>query len=140
MSTSNFSLVHSKTKIEPIYQLAKQVLVIDSSPLSIKQIADEIIDLNHIYLGSVSRIEELEKVMEHQEPDCLLINCNLKGNLNGFQLAKIIKLDYDVPFYMLCDGNDCETQKWMSELNPDGFIYLKHFAKSISAQLDIVLR
>ncbi|MEQ8907707.1 MAG: hypothetical protein RIC95_00815 [Vicingaceae bacterium] len=137
--TLHNSLLRKKTNYEPIYHLAKQVLLVDSKPMSSRTVADAVIDLNHIYMGCLSNIYEIEQSIEANEPDLLFINAKLEGKLDGFQVAKIIKLEYDIPFYFLCNDNDCEAKKWMSELNPDGFIYLNHFTEPIKKQIERVL-
>jgi CheY-like chemotaxis protein len=135
------SFIGSKTNLgmQQVYQLAKQVLVVDSSPLSLKLVADEIIDLNHIYLGSASSLEGVEEAIALHQPDLLLINCHLKGNIDGLQIAKMVKHDHEIPFYMMCASNDCESKKWSSELNPDGYIYFSKCPNALRQQIKVAL-
>ncbi|GEM_PF-2171484 len=139
MILKSFISNQSKADLHQVYQLAKQVLVVDTSPLSIKLIADGVKQLNHIYVGSASTVSEVEEGIERYHADILFINCHLKGNVDGLQLAKVIKHDHDIPFYMMCAENDCESKKWSAELNPDGFIYLSQSPNHFKDQLRTAL-
>lgn len=137
MTLTNF--FPTRKPIHQVYQLAKQVLIVDTSPTCVKRIADEIIELNHLYIGAAATTNQVEKAIASYQPDVLLINCDLSGQFSGYQIAKAIKSDYDIPFYMMCDAHDCETQKWVKEINPDGFIFLTHSSKPLKLQLEEIL-
>ena len=60
MTLTNF--FQTKGPIHQVYHLAKQVLIIDTSPTCVKRLADEIIDLNKLNCRVITEA----KIRQHE--------------------------------------------------------------------------
>jgi DNA-binding NarL/FixJ family response regulator len=67
-----------------------------------------------------------EKAISKKSPDIIIINTDLKGELNGYETAKYLKLDYDIPFIIVQEEDSYENAKWSAELNPDASLFLNN--------------
>lgn len=75
-------------------------------------------------VGVGDSIKEIEDFIEANEPDALIINIDKNyEDLSGFQITKLLKMEFDLPFIVLQNSKTQELDKWVSELNPDGLIY-----------------
>lgn len=117
----------------------KKVLLVDSNPFISKQLGRVITQLHHLSMGCVSSIESIEECIDIKTPDLIIINIESKGNLDGYQIAKILKLDYEIPFYILYREENLEQKKWADELNPDGFIMYSQNNSILRNQLQLLL-
>ncbi len=119
--------------------LLKKVLVVDSNPFVARQMEQLISQLQHIPMGCVSTIEAVEECISINKPDLILINIETRGNLDGYQIAKILKLDYEIPFCILYDEKITSLKKWAEELNPDSFLSYSNDRSILIQQLETIL-
>lgn len=91
-------------------------------------------DLNLVGIGS--EIQQIESFIDQNEPDALIINLEDEyGDFSGYQMTKLLKLEYDLPFIVLQKTKSIDKDKWIAELNPDGFIY---FDQSLSEMSKVI--
>lgn len=130
----------SPSKLETLsFPNFKKILLVDSNPFIAKQIGKLITQLNHLSMGCASSIESIEECIDIKLPDLIIINIEAKGRLDGYQIAKILKLDYEIPFYILYREENLEQKKWAEELNPDGFIFYSANNAVLQNQLQLLL-
>ena len=65
--------------------------------------------------------EALELVVEKQ-PDLILMDINLSGDIDGIDVAKRIKKDFNIPVIFVTSHSDGDTLQRAKEIQPDGFI------------------
>ena len=123
----------------PSTAVSKKVLIVDSNRIIAKQLGEIINSINHHSLGCVCNFDDLEKRIRLKEPDLIIINIATKGRLDGYQIAKLLKLDYEIPYCILCDDTNIRLKKWAEELNPDGIIDYSNNYIPMVAQLQKVL-
>ncbi len=66
-----------------------------------------------------------EKVLElinDSKPDLILMDVELKGDLNGLETAKILREKYDIHIVFLTAFEDETTLNRIGELSPDGYL------------------
>lgn len=117
----------------------KKVLVIDSNIYVAQQVGMIITKLNHLSLGSSSNIEQIELKITQNKPDYIIINMATSGALDGYQIAKILKLDYEIPYALIIKDNVSEERKWAEELNPDGMIIYSTNEDQLRNQIEVIL-
>ncbi len=120
--------------------MVKKILIVDSNPFLAKEVEKAVLEIDHISLGIVSNIHELEKRIRHNPPDMMIINIETKGDLNGYQIAKVMKIDCEeIPFCILYPANSSDQKAWAEELNPDGFVSYQGNINCIKDQLNKIL-
>lgn len=134
---SNKSAKFSEISRQP---MAKKILIVDSNPFLAKEVEKAILSIEHISLGIVSNIFELEKRIRHNPPDMMIINIETKGEMNGYQIAKVMKIDCEeIPFFILYPENSADQKSWAEELNPDGFLAYEGNIPNLTEQLNKLL-
>ncbi|MEX2641167.1 MAG: response regulator [Balneolales bacterium] len=72
--------------------------------------------------GSVVSGEEAIKAMKELKPDFLLVDINLKGNLDGIETMELIKTVSGVPFIYLTANSDLTTKSRALKTEPHGYL------------------
>jgi len=117
-----FSFSKSLNTHPVTYEFAKKVLIVDSDSYKSDQLEKIIQKQNQVCLGAVNNIDDLERKIQQLEPDVILINLETKGQLDGYQITKILKLDHDIPYSVYFDQLNPNLNKWAEELNPEHVI------------------
>jgi two-component system, response regulator PdtaR len=65
--------------------------------------------------------EEAVEIAALEKPDVVLMDINLKGELNGIQAAEQIVVKYNVPIIFMTGYSDEELRKQAEKLNPLGY-------------------
>lgn len=63
----------------------------------------------------------LDSIVNHQ-PDLVLMDINLRGEMDGIETAKRIRKDFNVPVIFVTSHSDGDTLHRAKEIQPDGFI------------------
>ncbi len=114
----------------------KKILLIDSDQSVSDRLHSIIKSSKHKSMGSVVDFIKAEKIIEQDPPDLILINVELDGQFSGYQTAKILKLDSDIPFYLVCKSKDLAAINLVDELHPNGLIVLSNSDYDIKKQLN----
>ena len=72
-------------------------------------------------------------------PDCILMDINLRGNLDGIETAKIILSQSKVPIIFITGYPDEKIKNEAKKLNPLGFITKPLEISNIKALIDSIL-
>jgi AmiR/NasT family two-component response regulator len=83
-----------------------------------------------------------EKLIEKHntcEPDLILTDIMLKGEINGIEAAKIIKRKRDVPILFLAGFSDPQFYKDASLISPNGLIVKPFNTCELKSKIDILL-
>lgn len=109
-----------------IFKYAQRVLLIDNEPFIGELLKSTLSELGHLFVGRIHDHNYLDHTLSNQQIDLVVINIELDGELNGIQIAKLIKIEHDIPFYFACRKYCKDLIEYSSEINPDGYI---HFSK-----------
>jgi two-component system, response regulator PdtaR len=78
--------------------------------------------LGYEVCGRASTSEEAMELVEKQKPDLILMDINIKGDIDGIETAKMIKQDFNIPVVFVTSHSDGITLERAKATNPDGFI------------------
>jgi two-component system, response regulator PdtaR len=70
---------------------------------------------------TVASGEEAVEIAALEKPDVVLMDINLKGELNGIQAAEQIVEKFNVPIIFMTGYSDAELRKQAEKLNPLGY-------------------
>lgn len=77
--------------------------------------------------------------LKNRKPDLALLDINIKGALNGIDLAKIIRKNYNIPFVFLTSYSDVDTLKEVSETMPYGYIVKPFTDHDLRCNIELAL-
>ncbi len=103
-----------------------------SSPVKILVVEDEMLigakislfltELGYEVTGILPRAEEALQQMENAAPDIALLDIQLKGNMDGISLARILQKEYQVPVIFLTANTDDATFQLAKTVKPYAFL------------------
>jgi CheY-like chemotaxis protein len=76
----------------------RNILLVEDDRITSRLIQKYILDIGYNLAGAVSSGEEASRVIEAKEPDLVLMDINLEGQLDGIESAKNINSRFSVPF------------------------------------------
>jgi DNA-binding LytR/AlgR family response regulator len=99
-----------------------KILIVEDEMLIAANIANQLETLGYEVVGIIPRGEEAVKVVQNEKPDLILMDINLKGELNGIEAAKKIQQDGQIPIIYLTANNDDAHFERAKGTNPYAFI------------------
>lgn len=118
---------------------ALRILVVEDDPMIAESLAEMLDLLGH----EVQRVAESgeEAVMElmENEPDLILLDIQLKGKMDGVEVARLVKEKYNVPFIFTTAYADNETINRAKAEGPFGYIVKPYGVKDIMAAIEVAI-
>jgi signal transduction histidine kinase len=102
--------------------LSTQILIVEDERLVAQDIAQILEDEGYEICAISSDGEKAIKKMVEFSPDLALLDIQIKGNIDGVDVAKFIQSFYDIPIIYLTAFSDPETLKRAQATNPMGYV------------------
>lgn len=83
-------------------------------------------NLGYLVCGRATNSDDALKLVASTHPDIVLMDINIKGNIDGIETTKLIKKEFNIPVIYVTSHSDGATLERAKETKPDGFI-LKPF-------------
>ena len=100
----------------------EKILVVEDDDIIAKVEDWRLKNLGYQVCGrAVSGAEAMELVVKHK-PDLVLMDINIKGDIDGIETAKMIKKGFNIPVIYVTSHSDGPTLVRAKETKPDGFI------------------
>ncbi|MDP3313940.1 LytTR family DNA-binding domain-containing protein [Lutibacter sp.] len=98
------------------------ILIVEDEMIIAANISLQLTHLGYEVTGIIPRAEEVLPQIRQHIPDILLIDINLKGNLDGIELAHLIQKEYKIPIIYLTANSDDAHFSRAKATNPYSFI------------------
>ncbi|MFA6225241.1 MAG: response regulator [Methanoregula sp.] len=100
----------------------EKILIVEDDDI-IAKVADwRLKNLGYTVCGRATyAAEALELVVKHT-PDLVLMDINIRGDIDGIETAKMIKKGYNIPVVYVTSHSDGATLERAKATKPDGFI------------------
>ncbi len=99
-----------------------KILIVEDEMIIGANISLQLSDLRYEVTGIVPRGEEALIHMEQNKPDIVLLDIQLKGELDGIETAKLMQLTNHIPIIYLTANTDENHFNRAKETNPYAFI------------------
>lgn len=117
-----------------------KILVVEDERIVAKDIVKSLQRLGYIVMASVASGEEaIQKVAENQ-PDLVLMDIMLKGEMDGIEAAEEIRHNYEIPVVYLTAYADENTLKRAKITDPFGYIIKPFDDRDLQTTIEIALR
>ncbi len=104
----------------------KKILIVEDDDI-IARVEDwRLKNLGYTVCGRATNSTEAMELVENKKPDVVLMDINIKGDIDGIETAKMIKKGFNIPVIYVTSHSDGATIVRAKETKPDGFI-LKPF-------------
>ncbi|WP_415407361.1 response regulator [Sulfurovum sp. CS9] len=106
----------------------KNIVIVEDETITQRYLQDIFAQYDVTVSGCFDNAEDTIEALKNIDCDMILMDINIKGPVDGIQLAKDILKTYDFPIVFITAHNDDETFQEVLELSPYGFIE-KPFSK-----------
>jgi len=101
---------------------AHKILIVEDEMIIAANISLQLKNLGYQITGTIPRGEEVLPNIENDLPDIILMDINLKGDLDGVDLVHIIQKKYHIPIIYLTANADEVSFNRAKQTNPYAFI------------------
>ncbi|SFN86614.1 two component transcriptional regulator, LytTR family [Bizionia echini] len=99
-----------------------KILIVEDEMIIAANISLQLTNLGYDVTGIIPRGEEALIHIKENKPDILLLDIQLKGAIDGIEMAQIMQQDYDIPIiYLTANTDDTHFEK-AKTTNPHAFI------------------
>jgi len=94
-------------------------------------------ELGYLHCGPSINYTEALEMLEHDKPDLLLLDIQLAGRKDGFDIAEHINERYKLPFIFLTANSDVETIDRAKKVKPHAYIVKPFTKEELYAAIEI---
>lgn len=116
-----------------------RILIVEDETSIAESLKDIIECLNHKVVDVVDNGNCAIEVIENSIVDLILLDIQINGKMDGIELSKLIKEQYDVPFIFTTAFADDKTISKAKEHSPYGYIVKPYGINDINAAMEIAL-
>ena len=106
-----------------------KILIVEDEALTATFLEQTLLQLHHTIVDIVDNAQACKDVLKQQKIDLILMDINIKGSVDGLQLAQEIHKQYPVKIIFITSYNDSKTIEEASLSSPIGFL-IKPIIKS----------
>lgn len=121
-----------------VTRLKPHILVVKDQNITAMDIAGKLEDLGYNVTGKVSTGYEAIEKARKLDPDLILMDIRLKGNLDGIAVTKSIE-DLNIPVIFLTSYADKKTLKKAQETSPYGYIIKPYGENELKTTIKMAL-
>ena len=100
----------------------RKILIVEDEMIIAANISLQLTNLGYEVTGIISRAEEVLPLLRECQPDIVLMDINLKGDMDGIDVAHLIQNEYKLPIIFLTANADEAHFNRAKTANPYGFI------------------
>jgi len=115
-----------------------QIMIVEDDMIIAADISMQLTQLGYGVMGIFPRAEDALRQLEHQRPDILLLDIQLKGSMDGIQLATTIQEQYPLPIIYLTANTDRPTFDRAKSTKPLAFIAKPFDQEDLERTLELV--
>ncbi|MDD1718429.1 MAG: response regulator [Methanoregulaceae archaeon] len=116
-----------------------KILVVEDDPIIASLIANRLSKLGYTLCGAVSSAHDAMAAISTLPPDLILMDISLGDEIDGVQLAEMIRKDSDVPIVFLSSSTDDTTVERVKATRPDGYIVKPFDDRTLRIGIEIAL-
>ena len=89
-----------------------QILIVEDEMIIAANISMQLSNLGYDVIGIISRPEEVINFVHQHQPDIILMDINLNGELDGIDVAHLIHKNYKIPIiYLTANADETHFQR-----------------------------
>lgn len=98
------------------------ILIVEDEPIIADDIEATLFELDYMVVDIVDNGEDALQILAENEVDLVLMDINIKGNIDGIQVATEINKNFKTPIIFLTSLYDQATLNRAKKVNPAGYI------------------
>lgn len=115
------------------------ILIVEDNPLIAEDLMAGIREFGHVPVGSAVNADEAMKLLRAHPVDLVLLDVGLEGEIDGIQLAGLIRDKYNLPFIFLTAFYDDRTISRIKATRPEAYLVKPIDEHSLKTTLEVTL-
>jgi DNA-binding NarL/FixJ family response regulator len=116
-----------------------RVFIVEDDPIISEDIKDMLTSVNYDVIGIAYEKKEAIKAIDELQPDLVLLDINLEGNFEGFDIAEHINTTRKIPFLYLTSYSSKEVLERAKPTLPMGYIVKPFNEKELYSAIEVAL-
>jgi DNA-binding NarL/FixJ family response regulator len=116
-----------------------KVLIVEDEPIIAEDIAASLDQLDYKVAATAYSSEEALEYLHRFDPDIALLDIQIKGSLDGIDIATIIREKYRIPYVFLTSHSDRLTLDRAKKTVPYGYIVKPFTEKDLLATMEMAM-
>lgn len=116
-----------------------KVYIVEDDPIISEDIKDMLASVNYNVVGAAYDKDEAIEAIDHLQPDLVLLDINLEGHYEGFEIAKHINKTRKIPFLYLTSYSSKEILERAKPTLPMGYIVKPFNEKELYSAIEVAL-
>ena len=116
-----------------------KILIVEDEAIVAKELAARLKMLGYVIAGITDNYNDSVEMIKEVKPDLILIDIQLHGELDGVELAKHTKENYDIPFIYLTSQADPATVGRAKETNPAAYLLKPYNERELQISIDLAI-
>ena len=118
----------------------EKILIVEDDDVLAKIIAWRLTNLGYEVCGRAAYGAEAIELLLKEQPDLVLMDINLKGDMDGIATTLRIKKEFRVPVVYLTSHFDGPTLERAKESRPDGFVLKPFDDQDLRVGIELALK
>lgn len=118
---------------------AIRVLIVEDDPIISEDIRDMLTSVDYHVVGTAYDKEEAFHLIENKDPDLILLDINLSGDFEGFEIGEFVNRTRKAPFLYLTSYSGKEIIAKAKQTLPMGYIVKPFTEQELFASIEIAL-
>jgi two-component system, response regulator PdtaR len=116
------------------------VLLVEDDNIIAKVAEWRLKNLGYTLCGRASTGAEAMELVVRNKPDIVLMDINIKGEIDGIETARMIKKGFNIPVVYVTSHSDGPTLERAKETQPDGFIMKPFEDNDLRVAIELALK
>lgn len=116
-----------------------RIIIVEDEALIAIELKSTLQLLGYQVVGHAMNGDKALDLFAREQADLFLLDINIKGTLNGIDLAKVIRKKYNVPFVFLTSFSDKITLDLVKDTLPYGYIVKPFNEKDLKVNIELAL-
>ena len=100
----------------------RKILVVEDEAIIAMLLEQHLVQWGYDVVGVASTGQGALDQVSALRPDLILMDISVKGDLDGIQLAEIVKAEYGIPVVFLTSHSDRKTKAQALDADPAGYL------------------
>lgn len=119
--------------------MSARILVTEDEGIVAADIEDRLISLGYTVTAVCSNGEDAIAKVDETEPDLIMMDIMIKGDMNGVETASMIKAKHDIPIIFLTAYSDDSTFNRAKITEPFGYILKPFEERELRTNIEMAL-
>lgn len=114
-----------------------KILIVEDDPMISESVGDILRMLDHQVVGVADNATDAIELCNVHQPELALLDIQIAGDIDGVELAEIIRDQFDIPFIFTTAFADNATIGRARDMGPFGYLVKPYGVKEVNAAIQV---